>query len=342
MTLTLRQLADQIGGELVGDGNTPITNARTLTEAGPGDITFVDSDRHLAAWDDSPATAAVVPNTVPQNGRPLIRVADPISAFAAILSNFVRPPDLTTDGRIDPRAAVHPTATVGPGTTIGPFAVVGEGTTIGANCRLEAGVTIGRDCHLGDEVVLHPHVVAYDGCTLGDRVIVHANSVIGADGFGYRTQAGKHVKVPQMGTVEIGDDVEIGACSTVDRGTFGATRIGTGTKIDNLVIIAHNCQIGRHNLLVSQVGIAGSSRTGDYVVMAGQVGVADHVTVGDRVVVGAQAGVLKDVGSDCRLLGMPAKNDREQIRIWVASEKLPQLLRDVRRLKGDRTAEADE
>src|SRR5204863_701111 len=145
--------------------------------------------------------------------------------------------------------------------------------------------------------------------------IVHANAVIGADGFGYRTQAGKHVKVPQLGRVEIADDVEIGACSTIDRGTFGPTRIGTGTKIDNLVMVAHNCRIGRHNLFVSQVGIAGSTTTGDYVVMAGQVGVADHLHIGDQAILGAKAGVHKDVPAGARMLGAPATPDREQMRI---------------------------
>ena len=151
--------------------------------------------------------------------------------------------------------------------------MVGEGSVLGARCRLHSGVVVGRNCRLGDDVVLHPHVVLYDGTILGNRVIVHANAVLGADGFGYRFQGGRHVKMPQFGSVEIGDDVEIGAGTTIDRGTFQATRIGAGTKIDNLVQIGHNCQIGKHNLFVSQVGIAGSCSTGDYVVMAGQVGV---------------------------------------------------------------------
>src|SRR5205807_3439123 len=165
-----------------------------------------------------------------------------------------------------------------------PFAAVGEGTVVGARCRLHSGAVVGRHCRLGDDVVLYPNAVLYDGTVLGSRVIIHANAVIGADGFGYRLQNGRHVKVPQLGHVELGDDVEIGACTTIDRGTFQATRIGAGTKIDNLVQIGHNCKIGRHNLLVSQMGIAGSSTTGDYVVMAGQVGIADHIHIGDRAV----------------------------------------------------------
>jgi UDP-3-O-[3-hydroxymyristoyl] glucosamine N-acyltransferase len=181
-------------------------------------------------------------------------------------------------------------------------------------------------------VTLYPGAVLYDGTVLGDRVVVHAHAVLGADGFGYRFQDGRHVKVPQLGHVEVGDDVEIGAGTTIDRGTFQATRIGAGTKIDNLVQIGHNCRIGRHNVLVSQVGIAGSCTSGDYVVLAGQVGVADHIHLGDRAVIGARAGVTKDVPAGQRMLGAPATPEREQKRIMMTLEKLPELRRDLRRV----------
>src|SRR5262249_39630644 len=183
----------------------------------------------------------------------------------------------TTHG-LDPLASVHPTARLGEGCELWPFAVVGENTVLGKRCTVHSGAVIGRNCRLGDDVVLHAHVVLYDDTVLGNRVVLHANTVIGADGFGYRLQNGQHVKVPQLGHVEIEDDVEIGACTTVDRGTFQATRIGIGTKIDNLVMVGHNCQIGPHNLFISQVGIAGSSTTGAYVVVAGQAGCVHHVT----------------------------------------------------------------
>jgi UDP-3-O-[3-hydroxymyristoyl] glucosamine N-acyltransferase len=326
-------MAEWVSGEVVGDGDVPIRAARPLSEAGPGDITFVEGEKNLAAWHASPAAAAVVPLTVPLNGRPLIRVADPLAAFAAIVLQLRGRPTAEADGRIDPTAHVHPAAQVGRGSSIGPFAVVGEGAILGARCQVHAGAYVGRFCKLGDDVVLHPHAVLYDDCVLGHRVIVHANSVIGADGFGYRTQNGRHVKVPQLGRVELGDDVEVGACTTIDRGTFGPTRIGPGTKIDNLVMIAHNCQIGRHNLLVSQAGVAGSCVTGDYVVMAGQSGVADHLTVGDRVVIGAQAGVVKDIPSDTQVIGSPARPQKESWRYMLSVERLPDLIRDVRRLK---------
>jgi UDP-3-O-[3-hydroxymyristoyl] glucosamine N-acyltransferase len=333
VTTTVRQLADHVRGELLGDGDLSIASARTLSEAGPHDITFVEGDKHLHAWHESKAGAAIVPLNVPVNGRPIIRVADPLAAFAAVVVAFRGSRAPAATGRIDPASSVHPTAKIGPGTTVGPFAVIGEGVVVGANCVIHAGVSVGRFCTLGDGVLLHPHVAIYDDCKLGDRVTVHANAVIGADGFGYRTQQGKHTKVPQLGTVEIGDDVEIGACTTIDRGTFGPTRIGAGTKIDNLVMIAHNCQIGRGNLLVSQVGIAGSSTTGDFVVMAGQVGVGDHVDIGSGSVIGAKSGVPKDLPAGSKVLGAPARPDRDEIRILMSLEKLPQLRKDVQQIK---------
>lgn len=332
MTITVRLLAEWVRGEVLGDGDLAITNARPLADAQPGDITFVDSDKNLGAWHASKASAAVAPVSVPVNGRPLIRVADPLMAFARIVQRLRGRPQASA-ATIDPTACIHPTARVGTGVTLGPHTVVGENAEIGSNCTLHAGVAIGRGCKVGDDVVLYQHVVVYDECVIGNRVIVHANSVIGADGFGYRTQNGQHVKVPQLGWVEIEDDVEIGACSTIDRGTFGPTRIGAGTKIDNLVMVAHNCQIGRHNILAAQVGIAGSTTTGDYVIMGGQVGVSDHVHIGNRVLLGAKSGVMNDLPDDIRAFGFPARPETAQKRIWVTIDHLPELRREVKRIK---------
>jgi len=326
-------LAALVGGEVLGNGELVIQSARTLSEAGPGDLTFVDGDRNLGAWQSCTASAAVVPQNIPLNGRPLIRVADPLIAFGTIVQALRASRASPITHRIDPTAHLHPSAIVGENATIGPFVVVGEGSVIGARTQLCAGAVIGRFCTLGDDVVLHPHVVLYDDCRVGSRVTIHANAVIGADGYGYREHDGKHVKVPQIGFVEIGDDVEIGACTTIDRGTFGATRIGSGTKIDNQVMIGHNCQIGQHNLLVGQVGIAGSTTTGKNVTIAGQSGIGDHITIGDRVLIGALSGLNRDVPADSRILGTPARPIKETMRILLSIERLPGILNDVRNMK---------
>ncbi len=331
MTATVRQLAELVGGEVLGDGDLPVSVARPLADAGPGELTFFDSNKNAAAWHASPAAAAVVPTGEPLNGRPLIRVAQPLLAFAAIVQKLHSRP--TKAPAIDPSAHIHPTATLGADVAIGPFAVIGEGCVVGDRCRIGAGVVVGEYCTLGADCILHPRVVVYPDCVLGERVVVHSNAVLGSDGFGYRLVAGKQVKVPQLGRVEVGDDVEIGAGTTIDRGTFGATVIGEGTRIDNLVQVAHNCRIGRHNILCSQVGVAGSATTGDYVVMAGQVGVADHITVGDGVFLGARTALSQDAPAGAKLLGAPARPIRDTLRVLLALERLPELLREFRQLK---------
>jgi UDP-3-O-[3-hydroxymyristoyl] glucosamine N-acyltransferase len=332
VSVTVQQLAELVHGRVIGDGDLEITAARPLGEAQAGDITFVEDDKHAHHLHRCQASAAVVPPSVPANGLAIIQVADPLSAFITIVRHLHGREEPPPHG-IDPRASVHATAQVGPDVSLLPFAVVGEQSILGARCRLHSGVVIGRHCRLGDDVVIYPNAVLYDGTVLGNRVIVHANAVLGADGFGYRPHGGRHVKVPQLGHVEIGDDVEVGACTTIDRGTFQATRIGEGTKIDNLVQVAHNCRIGRHNLLVSQMGIAGSSSTGDYVVAAGQVGIVDHIHIGDGAVIGGQAGVTKDVPAGQHMLGSPATPERDQKRILMSLEKLPEIRRDLRRIK---------
>jgi UDP-3-O-[3-hydroxymyristoyl] glucosamine N-acyltransferase len=338
--VTIQQLADLVQGEVQGDGRLLISAARPLGEAKAGDITFVDSDKHLSQLHESPAAAAVVPAALPLNGKILIRVSDPLAAFVAIVRHLHGRPELPPCG-IDPRACVHPSAVIGSEPSVHPFAVIGAGSVLGDRCRIHSGVVIGRDCRLGHDVTVYPNAVLYDGTAVGDRAIIHAHAVLGADGFGYRFQEGRHVKVPQQGRVDIGADVEIGAGTTIDRGTFGATTIGAGTKIDNLVQIGHNCQIGRHNVFVSQLGMAGSCATGDFVVIAGQVGVADHVHIGAGAVIGAKAGVTKDIPAGQRTLGAPATPEREQKRILMSLERLPEIRKDLRRIK-QRLGLADE
>ena len=332
MPTTARQLAELVRGQLSGDGDLVIQSARSLREAGPGDVTFVESERYAVQLPACRASAVVVGPALAVHGLTAIRVADPLAAFIAIATHLRGRPEPPPRG-IDPRACVDPTAQVGPDPTILPFASVGAGTVVGARCRIHNGAAVGRNCRLGDDVTVYPNAVLYDDTVVGHRVIVHANAVLGADGFGYRLQDGRHVKVPQLSHVEIGDDVEIGAGSTIDRGTFGPTVVGAGTKIDNLVQVGHNCRIGRHNLLAAQTGIAGSCSTGDYVTFAGQVGVADHLHVGDRAVVGAKTGVTRNVPADERVLGMPALPVGQQRRVWVTLEKLPDVCRDLEQIK---------
>jgi UDP-3-O-[3-hydroxymyristoyl] glucosamine N-acyltransferase len=325
-------LAELVQGKIPGDGDIVIHAAKPIGEAEPGDVTFIENDKHAGQLSKCRASAIVVPASIPANGMVVIQVADPLAAFVTIvrhLQGTVEPP---VHG-IDPRASVHPTAQVGADPSIYPLAAIGEGTVIGARCRIHSGAVVGRNCKLGDDVLLYPNCVLYDGTILGSRVIVHGNAVLGADGFGYRLQQGRHVKVPQLGHVEIGDDVEIGACTTIDRGTFMATRVDSGTKIDNLVQIGHNCHIGKHNLLVSQMGIGGSSSTGDYVVVAGQVGIVDHCHIGQAAVIGAKAGVTKDVPPGQRMLGVPATPERDQKRVLMSLEKVPEIRKDIRRIK---------
>jgi UDP-3-O-[3-hydroxymyristoyl] glucosamine N-acyltransferase len=326
------QLAEMIGGAVVGDADVAIHGARPLLEAGPADVSFVADDKHKRDLEQTHAAAIIARPEFRHNGTTIIEAKDPFLAFLKAFEHF-HPAVPQQEPGIDPRAVIDPTAQVGEGCYVGPCVTIGAGTVVGANCRLHAGVTIGRHCTLGDGCTLYPHSVVYDGCTLGKRVILHAHAVIGADGFGYRLEQGKHVKIPQLAGVELEDDVEIGAGTTIDRGTFEPTRIGAGTKIDNLVQIGHNCRIGKHNLLVSQVGIGGSSVTGDYVVIAGQVGVADHVHIGDQAMLGARSGVPSDVPAKARVLGAPARPERDAKMILLSMDKLPELRHDIRKIK---------
>jgi UDP-3-O-[3-hydroxymyristoyl] glucosamine N-acyltransferase len=234
---------------------------------------------------------------------------------------------------VSPLAVIAASAVIGPDCNIHPGAYIGEDAVIGAGCDIYPGVVISADCRLGDHCTVYPNAVLYPQIVVGNRVIIHASAVLGADGFGYRFQQGRYSKIPQLGNVEIHDDVEIGACTTIDRAMIGSTTIGEGTKLDNLVMIGHNCELGKHNAFASQVGFAGSVTTGDYVVCAGQVGIADHVHIGDKAVLGAKSGVHKDMEGGKTYLGAPATEEQDQFRILMALRKLPELRKQLRDLE---------
>lgn len=338
MTITLRELAELVDGRLVGDGEVAISGAAILRDAQDGDITLADNVKLAPQLANCHASAAVVNAQVIPRQIPYIAVDDVHRSFAKILTHL-RPGRTNLTSGIDPAAHVDitaiiaPTAYVGPGTTIGPRAIVGDNVSIGARCTIHGGAHVMAGSHLADDCEVFPNVVLYDNTILHPRVVIHAGSVIGAYGFGYENINGRHQRSAQLGYVEIEADVEIGACTTIDRGTYGATKIGEGTKIDNQVMIAHNCRIGRHNLICSHVGIAGSCTTGDYVVLAGQVGLRDHVHIGDRAIICAQAGVMNDVQPGATLVGSPAIAEREQMHVWAASYKLPEMRKQFKALQ---------
>ncbi len=336
MEATLAQLAALVDGELHGDGNLAIRGAVPLRDAQTGHITMLDCAGRESCLDDCQASAILGPTDLLPNGRPLIRVADVHNAFATIVSHF-RPPRPEAQRGVSPEAFVSPKATFGKDIDVRPRAVIGDDVVIGDHVTIHSGVKVQAGCRIDDDVTVYPNAVLYENTVVGPRCIIHAGAIIGAHGFGYDSSTGVHKLCPQLGNVVLEADVEIGSSSTIDRGTYGPTLIGEGTKVDNLVQIAHNCRIGRHNILCAQVGIAGSTTTGDYVVMAGQVGVKDHVHIGDGAVLGAMAGIIGNVPAKSQYVGIPATPVREQATKQAAWAKLPEMRKRVKRL--ERTVE---
>ena len=330
--ITLGDLAQRLDGHLFGPSDLVIHAAKTLRDAGPGEITFADRPRLSQQAEHSGASAVITSASFEPPRIPHIAVHDVVTAFTQVVELFSPPSEERIRG-VSASAHVSRTARLGVGVRIGPGATVGEHVVIGDNTVIHAGCHVMAGCKIGQNVTIFPRVVLYEDTAIGDRVIIHAGAVIGAYGFGYATVDGQHQLSAQLGNVEIHNDVEIGANTTIDRGTYGATIIGEGTKVDNLVMIAHNCRIGRHNLLCSQVGIAGSAVTGDYVAMAGQVGVRDHVTIGNTVQVGAQAGVAGDIAPGLQVLGTPAKPERESIQELMSLTRLPKMRKRLREME---------
>jgi len=331
MAFTAAQIAAHLQGEVVGNGEVQLTGFAPAKAARPGDLTFAENAQYMEAARQSAASAILVDADYPAGDKTLIKVKNARVAFARVLPLFF--PERRPAPGVHPTAVVAAGAKVDPAAAIGPYCVVGDGAVIGAGVILESHVHVGEGAQVGAECRLFPHVTLYPGVQLGQRVRVHAGTVIGSDGFGYVLDEGRHLKVPQIGTVIIHDDVEIGANVTIDRGALGPTVIGRGTKIDNLVQIAHNVTIGEHCIIVAQVGIAGSTSLGNYVVLAGQVGIAGHLKIGNQVTVAAQSGVMHDIPDGQKWLGSPAQPDRQTKRQLIAITQLPDLIRRVRELE---------
>lgn len=330
MAFTAAEIAKHLHGAVLGDGTVELKAFAPADRAQAGDLTFAENADYFARAEQSAASAIIVDGEF-DSKKILIRVPNARIAFAKALELFFPepafPPGVHASAIIAPSAQVDRTAHVG------PYCVVGEKVRIGARSILQGGNHVGANCQLGEDVNLFPNVVVYTRSEIGNRVRIHAGTVIGSDGFGYVQDNGIHRKVPQIGNVIIRDDVEIGSNVTIDRGALGPTLIGKGTKIDNLVQIAHNVSIGEHCLVISQAGVAGSTKVGNYVILAGQAGLAGHLKIGNRVTVAAQAGVMNNIPDGEKWLGSPAQPDRQAKRQMIAITHLPDLLKRVAELE---------
>jgi UDP-3-O-[3-hydroxymyristoyl] glucosamine N-acyltransferase len=334
---TLSALCERLRGagqEVRLDGpDERVVGVNTLDDALPGELTFLSNPKYASSLGRTRASAILVRDGVEVPSRlSAVRCADPYAALTHAIVAIHGYRNHPTWG-LHPGATVHPSAAVGEGTNIGPGAFVAADAVIGRGCSLYPGVYVGECVRLGDGCVLHPNVVVYEGCVLGSRVTVHAGSVIGQDGLGYAPVGGKWVKIPQVGCVVIGDDVEIGANCAVDRATLGRTEIGEGTKFGNVIVIGHGSRIGPDCMFVGLVGVAGSVTVGRHVTLAGQVGVAGHLTISDDVQVGAQSGISTDVPPGTRVLGSPAIPVEAARRTMMAMPKLPGALRRIKELE---------
>jgi UDP-3-O-[3-hydroxymyristoyl] glucosamine N-acyltransferase len=315
--------------------NPTITGLNTLTDAAPTELSFLSSDAYVKQLAQTQAAAVLVHRKVhvPPGAKPAILIVDDADlAVAKVLELFAPPVPRPAVG-VDPAARVDPTATISQGASIGPFTYVGARSVIGRGSVLHAGVFVADDVTVGENCEIFPHVTIRERITIGSRVIIHANSVLGTDGFGYRWDGRQHAKIPQIGTVIVEDDVEIGSCVCIDRAKFSATRIGRGTKIDNLVQVAHNVTVGPHCILVGQAGLAGSVHLGTGVVLGGQAAVRDHVNIGDGAMAAACSAIAEDVEPKSIVSGMPALPHRQSLREQAALRHLPELRVQVRKLQ---------
>jgi UDP-3-O-[3-hydroxymyristoyl] glucosamine N-acyltransferase len=328
---TVGELAALIDGYVVGDGDTLIYGISSIEDAQDGDVTYAETARLLSTAEKSYASAIIAPQSSPVIQKPTIRVKNPRFAFAQVLRIFAPEPKVYRG--IHPTAIVAESAKLGHNVSIHSSSVVGENCILGDNVVIYPFVYIGDGVTIGNNCVIYPHVVLHDGTEIGNSVVIHSGCVLGTDGFGYMYIEDRHYKIPQIGRVIIGDDVEIGANVTIDRARTGSTRVGTGTKIDNLVHIGHNCTIGEHCVIVAQVGISGSCEVGKGVIIAGQVGIKDHTTVGDGAIIGAKAGVLSNIAPGAFVSGYYARPHQQEMRRAALSGQLPDMTGRIKQLE---------
>jgi UDP-3-O-[3-hydroxymyristoyl] glucosamine N-acyltransferase len=334
MRTTAGAIAELVEGELVGDGGLLITGFSGIKEAGPRELTFLSNPKYEPLLAQAQAGAVLVPRQISCPGKTLIRVDNPSLSFTQAVNYLLKDaPDYKPQG-IHPTAVIASGCKLGVGVAVGAHAVIEEGAEIGDNSCIYAGCYVGHQARVGRDCLIYPHVVVREKVILGNRVIIHSGTVVGSDGYGYVQVDGRHVKIPQTGTVVIEDDVEIGANVTIDRARFDKTTIGEGTKIDNLVQIAHNVTIGKHCLVIAQSGIAGSTKLGNYVILAAQAGLVGHLDIGDGAIVAAQSGVTKSLAAGEQVFGSPAQPLKNAYRSHAHIQRLDkyvEMIKDLRK-----------
>lgn len=332
MISSLNDIAQHVNGVVIGDAATAITSISSIDDITPGSLVFADTPEYFKKAEDSAAAAIMTKNAPDNCSKPVLQVQNPMRAFIALIQHFHPQPQAT--------AGIHPTAVIaadvilGQNVFIGPYVVIEEGSVIGDYCVLKSHIHIGRQVNLGNHTTVHAHVTIYDHCHIGSQVTIHASTVIGSDGFGYTFDEGKHQKIPHVGNVVVHDDVEIGANTAIDRATMGSTVIGQGTKIDNLVQVAHSVKLGKHNILCGFTGIAGSTQTGNNVIFAANCGISDHVRIDDGVILGARSGVPphKHLLSGNIYIGSPARPKDLAIKQELGAARIPAMRKTIKNL----------
>ncbi len=335
MRLSLEEIAGRIGGKLKGKGDILIEGVAGLQEAQSGQLSFLSNPKYRQFLGSTKASAVILPDKFEDNLKiPVILHPNPYFAFACTVKLF-HPEKPAYASGVHPTAILGEDVKLGENVYIGPYCVIEDKVVIENDCTILAGCFVGQNSQLGTEVYLYPKVTIYRDCRIGNKVIIHSGTVIGSDGFGFVFEKGKHNKIPQIGNVVIEDEVEIGANCTIDRAALGSTRIGRGTKLDNLVHIGHSVEIGENSLLIAQVGIGGSTKLGKYVTLAGQAGLVGHINIGDKVTVGAQGGVTKSIPADTTVSGYPAREHSQAKKIEACLHRLPDYIERIKKLEKD-------